>query len=110
MNCTARVPTDTFTFQGQKQFVFDIIDRFARVQSLVDYSPKGPPLTLQEHIEEEDGALEISVLRDQVNAGTVENSKLTGNHYTVEYFNGILILVDLFTDAPTNVIEASDGF
>ncbi len=110
MTCAVIALSGSFHFQAQKRFVFDIIRKFSSGRSLVDYAPKGLPLTIQEYVEEERATSTIANLRKRIVDGTVENGELGGNHYNVEYYNGILILFDIFTDAPANVIDTTKDF
>lgn len=105
MNCKITSPKTDVAFTCPKAFVFDIIDRFAKNKPLDVYKPKGLPLTLQEYIDEEHATERMSQLKNRIVAGTANNGELGGNHYNAEYFNGILILFDIFTGAPTNVVE-----
>ena len=105
MNCKITSQKNNVTFTCPKAYVFDIVDRFAKDKPLDDYRPKGIPLTLQEYIDEEHATERVSQLKNRIVAGTAINGELGGNHYNAEYFNGILVLFDIFTGAPTNVVE-----
>lgn len=105
MNCKITSPKMAVEFTCPKVFVFDIVDRFAKGKPLDDYKPKGSPLTLQEYIDEEHAGERVSQLKIRIASGTASNGELGGNHYNAEYFNGILVLFDIFTGAPTNVVE-----
>lgn len=67
------------------------------------------PLTLQEYIDEEHAGERISELMRRVSAGTAKNEEIGGNHYNAEYYNGILILTDIFTRAQENVVDFNCG-
>jgi len=105
MKCKITSPKTSVAFMCPKVFVFDIVDRFAKGKPVDGYEPKGNPLTLQEYIDEEHATERVSQLRNRIDAGTATNGELGGNHYNAEYFNGILVLFDIFTGAPTNVVE-----
>ena len=105
MNCKITSPKINVAFACPKVFVFDIVDRFAKGKPLDGYKPKGNPLALQEYIDEEHAAERVSQLRKRIVTGNASNGELGGNHYNAEYFNGILVLFDIFTGAPTNVVE-----
>ncbi|QDU97992.1 hypothetical protein [Lignipirellula cremea] len=105
MNCKITRQKTNVAFTCPKAFVFDIVDRFATGKPLDGYKPKGNPLTLQEYIDEEHATERVSQLKNRIVAGTANNGELGGNHYNAEYFNGILVLFDIFTGAPTNVVE-----
>jgi hypothetical protein len=105
MNCAVRTAAKEFKFDCLKDFVFDIIMRFAIGRSLEGYNPKGLPLTLQEYIDEEGASNWITELKNCILSGTAKNDELGGNHYNAEYYNGVLILFDIFTGAPANVVE-----
>ncbi len=105
MTCKVTTSKSEIAFACAKAYVFDIIHRFARGRLLDGYKPKGPPLTLQEYIDEEHAIERISKLKNRILAGIASNQELGGNHYNAEYFNGILLLSDVFTGAPANVVE-----
>ncbi len=105
MKCTVTTSTYGVTFTVPKLFVFDIIRRFTTGRPIDEYKPNGLPLTLQEYINEEHAESCIAELKKCVVAGTAVNRELGGNHYNAEYFDGILVLFDIFTGAPANVIE-----
>ena len=107
MTCKITTPTETFCFITPKVFAFDILHKFVTNPSLNSYTPKGLPLTVQDYIDEENTASTVSELQTRIAAGTVTNGELGGNHYDAEYYNGILILIDVFTGAPTNVVDFS---
>jgi hypothetical protein len=109
MTCTVTTPTQAFAFTTAKQYVFDIIHRLANGRSLDSYAPKGAPLSLQEYADEEHAASRLADLSTRAKSGTVENGELGGNHYNVEYYNGVLIVFDVFTGAPTNVIDFAES-
>jgi len=107
MTCRVMTAKSGIAFACRKAYVFDIIHRFAKGRLLDGYDPKGPPLTMQEYVDEEHASERLSELKNRVSAGTARNEELGGNHYNAEYFNGILILFDVFTGAPANVVEFS---
>lgn len=105
MTCKATSAKANVAFACPREYVFDIVYRFAKDRPLNGYKPKGSPLTLQEYIDEEHASERVSQLKSRVVAGTASNGELGGNHYNADYFNGMLILFDLFTGAPANVVE-----
>ena len=84
MNCKITSPTINFAFACPKEFVFDIVDRFAKGKPLAGYKPKGNPLTLQEYIDEEQATERVSQLKKRILTGTASSGELGGNHYNAE--------------------------
>ena len=108
MTCTVINAENSFAFDEEKKYIFDIIHRLGTGHSLDGYQPKGEPLTLDEYISEEHAAGRLSDFQKRVATGDAENTELGENHYNVEYYNGIYIVFDIFTGAPTNVYDLSE--
>jgi hypothetical protein len=105
MTCVVTTASGTTTFSSSKDLVFDIAHRFATGRSLDRYESTRAPLSLNEYVDEEHAESTVAELKRKIGEGTAKNGELGGNHYNAEYFNGILILFDIFTGAPTNVID-----
>ena len=105
MTCTVITSSGETSFTSRKELIFAIADMFVSKGKLDVLSPTGTPLTLNDYIVEERQEQAVEKLRKKIGDGNAENGMLGGNHYNAEYFNGILILFDIFSGAPTNVIE-----
>jgi hypothetical protein len=105
MNCTVTTTESSRTFDLLKQYAFDVVYQLCTGRNLVTYQPKGNPLTLQEYLDEEDAVDRFETWKNRLANGHHDNIELGGDHYNVQYYNGILIVYDIFVGTPTNVYE-----
>jgi hypothetical protein len=105
--CSVLDKNDCFQFDIQKEFVFDAFLRFRWPESrksLRNYDP-GTLLTLEDYIHEENGQGQIDELRSRLAAGPVDRFTCGGNKLFVEYYAGIIVILDDCMTASSNVIE-----
>jgi hypothetical protein len=108
MQCAVTTPQQTFQFQTQKIYVFDILEMFTSeywLPKLNHYSCYLQPYTIGDYIREEDGAEWIAELREKVQKHPHVSHDLGGNRILAKYATGILILSDDLCVIPTNVFD-----
>jgi hypothetical protein len=108
MSCTVTTIEPTWSFNPSKRYSFDVVHQLCTGRQLATYQPKGNPLTLQEYLNEEDAVDRFDAWRMRFENGHQGNIELGGNHYNAEFYNGILIVFDIVTGAPTNVYDFSE--
>ncbi|MCE9556116.1 MAG: hypothetical protein K8T91_22435 [Planctomycetes bacterium] len=107
MTCSVLDQKGAFSFDIQKEFVFDVFLRFCKPglrTSLKNYRP-GALLTLQNYIDEEQGQEALDSLRSKVLASPDIRDTLGGNRILVEYRLGMLVIVDDLMRDSANVVE-----